>query len=49
MRMPIMGPGGEPFNGHDGDFFPMQGGLKKQVKKFSNVSNVQAPLEWVQE
>jgi len=27
MRMPIMGPGGEPFNGHpgDGDFFPMQG------------------------
>merc|ERR1719295_2575872 len=24
MRMPIMGPGGEPFNGHDGDFFPMQ-------------------------
>ena len=27
MMRPIMGPGGEPFNGHpgDGDFFPMQG------------------------
>ena len=25
MRMPIMGPGGEPFNGHDDGFFPMGG------------------------
>ena len=34
MRMPIMGPGGEPFNGHDGDFFPMQGGNHGQRRKF---------------
>ena len=29
MMRPIMGPGGEPFNGHpgDGDFFPMQGDI----------------------
>ena len=29
-----MGPGGEPFNGHDGDFFPMQGGNHGQRGKF---------------
>ena len=34
MMRPIMGPGGEPFNGHpgDGDFFPMQGEMRAEEK-----------------